>query len=172
MKELTVVQIAKIIGTSKHAAQFRLNAHGCKPIEDIGRTHLYDESVIDIIKDTGRGGRHSATGPIGRTIKEMAKELGLPFQTVKQAVKNHEIKSCGKAGQYKIYSDDAFNQLKSFYYPKEAGVTIQEIADALSISYVYAGQKIRNAGFQPIGKRGSERIFAKDIIEKLTHTHH
>jgi hypothetical protein len=54
---LTAREIASILGITPHAALERLYAAGIQPKTHAGKTNIYDESVVDLIREVSKGGR-------------------------------------------------------------------------------------------------------------------
>jgi hypothetical protein len=57
MNGLTVNEIGEKLGIHPKAAKTRLIRKGIKPIGYAGPTALYDESVVDAIREVNKGGR-------------------------------------------------------------------------------------------------------------------
>ena len=65
MKELTIKEIADILGISQTAAKGRLFRLGVKPVRLIGNTGIYDPAVVGKIKEVN---------PIGRPPKKTVRK--------------------------------------------------------------------------------------------------
>ena len=63
MEGLTAREIAERLGISHHAAIVRLKTAGIEPKYKAGKTYLFDESVIDLIREVSKGGRPRKTKP-------------------------------------------------------------------------------------------------------------
>jgi predicted transcriptional regulator len=54
---LTHREIAEILGISPDAVKMRLLTAGIKPSIKAGRTNLYSEDVVELIREVNKGGR-------------------------------------------------------------------------------------------------------------------
>jgi len=59
MNELTIKEIAEKLGIGQVACKARLYRLGIKPIRLVGNTGIYDQAVINSIKDVNPVGRPS-----------------------------------------------------------------------------------------------------------------
>jgi predicted transcriptional regulator len=57
MEGLTHDEIAKILGISPQAVKTRLIRRGIRPKQQAGRLNFYDPGVVDLIRETSKGGR-------------------------------------------------------------------------------------------------------------------
>ena len=60
MKELTIKEIAEILGITQVNAKMRLHRKGIEPIKLVGQTGIYDPAVVDKIKKVNPVGRPKA----------------------------------------------------------------------------------------------------------------
>jgi hypothetical protein len=57
MDGITAREIAERLGISHHAAIVRIKTAGIEPKYRAGNTFLFDESVVDKIREVSKGGR-------------------------------------------------------------------------------------------------------------------
>jgi predicted ArsR family transcriptional regulator len=57
MNGVTIREIAKKLGVSPTAAKFRLVRANITPKDKAGKTNIYDEGVIELIRKPLKGGR-------------------------------------------------------------------------------------------------------------------
>lgn len=62
MNGLTIDEIAKELDISTIAVYTRLRTAGIQPKTHAGKTNIYDESVIDFIREVSKGGRPPKEG--------------------------------------------------------------------------------------------------------------
>jgi hypothetical protein len=62
MNGLTIDEIAQQLKISTIAAYTRLRAAGIHPKTHAGKTNIYDESVVDRIREVSKGGRPRKNG--------------------------------------------------------------------------------------------------------------
>jgi len=90
MNELTIKEIAEKLGIGQVACKARLYRLGIKPIRLVGNTGIYDQTVINSIKDVnpvGRPSQKKADAPVKKVAKKAA-----PVKTAKKpAVKKRSL---------------------------------------------------------------------------------
>jgi predicted ArsR family transcriptional regulator len=74
MKELTIKEIAKILGISQTAAKARIFRLGIKPDKLIGNTGIYSPSVVEKIRDVNSVGRPKAEAKMVKPKPAKAKK--------------------------------------------------------------------------------------------------
>jgi len=57
MNELTVLEIAEILKIPFGTVKSRIKLHGIKEVRKVGRTNIYDPSVVEKISDSNSVGR-------------------------------------------------------------------------------------------------------------------
>jgi hypothetical protein len=57
MNGLTIREIAEKLGITPNAAKIRIYDAGIEPKDHAGKTNIYDESIVDQIRDTPGPGR-------------------------------------------------------------------------------------------------------------------
>jgi hypothetical protein len=57
MQGLTIREIADILGIDARAVKMRLRKAGIQPKTKAGKTNIYDEQVVDRIREVSKGGR-------------------------------------------------------------------------------------------------------------------
>jgi predicted ArsR family transcriptional regulator len=57
MHGLTIKEIAEALNITPEAAKFRLLRNGIQPKDHAGKTNIYDETVVEQIRMTSKGGR-------------------------------------------------------------------------------------------------------------------
>jgi predicted ArsR family transcriptional regulator len=57
MNGFTLKEIAEILGIHPMAVRTRLRTRGIQPKTHAGKTNIYDESVVDKIREVSKGGR-------------------------------------------------------------------------------------------------------------------
>jgi hypothetical protein len=59
---LTHREIADILGITPDAAKLRLRTAGIKPTIKAGKTNLYSNDVVELIREVSKGGRPKKVG--------------------------------------------------------------------------------------------------------------
>ena len=78
MNGLTIREIAEQLGITPNAAKIRLYEAGILPKDHAGKTNIYDESVVKVIRDVPGRGRPKKTKPSETPVNKAKKAKKQP----------------------------------------------------------------------------------------------